>query len=315
MRGDVTAPVVTDAAVDAFWRDGVVCLRGVFTPDAIAAMAQPVDDALASAQSADLSALAGARRNRGAFGPVWITGGTSPGCAAFAAESVLPAVVAALLRSTAVYLYEDSVLVKEPGAMARTHWHQDLGYFHVDGTQLCTTWCPLDPADETTGAMRFVRGSHLRPETYRPNLFVTTEPIPGTDGEIVPDVDAGDFDARLLRARAGRHHGAPRAHAARGGWQPVARPAPARDLGALLRRRRARPRYAPVRRGSRNRGISPTAIRSVTTRTRRSGRDRHDREREGGVRLRRAVRPGVPVRLGHGVDLRRGGHVRGRAAR
>ena len=42
--------------------------------------------------------------------------------------------------------------------------------------------------------MRFVRGSHLRPETYRPNLFVTTDPIPGTDGEIVPDVDAGDFD-------------------------------------------------------------------------------------------------------------------------
>jgi ectoine hydroxylase-related dioxygenase (phytanoyl-CoA dioxygenase family) len=42
--------------------------------------------------------------------------------------------------------------------------------------------------------MRFVRGSHRFPETYRPNLFVTREPIPGTEGAPVPDVDAGDYE-------------------------------------------------------------------------------------------------------------------------
>ena len=42
--------------------------------------------------------------------------------------------------------------------------------------------------------MRFVRGSHRAAETYRPNLFVTRDPIPGTEGELVPDVDAGDYD-------------------------------------------------------------------------------------------------------------------------
>jgi ectoine hydroxylase-related dioxygenase (phytanoyl-CoA dioxygenase family) len=106
----------------------------------------------------------------------------------------LPELVAQVLRSATACLYEDSVLVKEPGAAEPTQWHQDLGYFHVDGTQLCTTWCPLDPADENSGAMRFARGSHLRSETYRPNLFVTTDPIPGTEGEVVPDVDGGAFD-------------------------------------------------------------------------------------------------------------------------
>jgi ectoine hydroxylase-related dioxygenase (phytanoyl-CoA dioxygenase family) len=108
----------------------------------------------------------------------------------FAADSGLPEVVGALLRARKVNLYEDSVLVKEPGARERTVWHQDLSYFHVDGEQLCTTWVPLDPTDATTGAVRYARGSHRWDAVYRPNLFVSSMPIPGTEGELVPDVDA-----------------------------------------------------------------------------------------------------------------------------
>jgi ectoine hydroxylase-related dioxygenase (phytanoyl-CoA dioxygenase family) len=186
--------MVTADDIETFWRDGVVCLRGALPRDLLDTMAQPVEHAVAGEESADLSALAGAS----AAQPRFVAGvdhwRTQPELRAFACDSPLPATVAALLRSTAIWLYEDSVLVKEPGAREATEWHQDLGYFHVEGTQLCTTWCPLDPADEETGAMRFVRGSHRFPETYRPNLFVTREPIPGTEGEVVPDVDAGDYD-------------------------------------------------------------------------------------------------------------------------
>ncbi len=115
---------------------------------------------------------------------------TRPQFRVFAADSPLPAIVGALLRATKVNLYEDSVLVKEPGALERTAWHQDLSYFHVDGEQLCTTWCPLDRVGSETGAVRYARGSHRWDEVYRPNLFVSTMPIPGTEGALVPDVDA-----------------------------------------------------------------------------------------------------------------------------
>jgi ectoine hydroxylase-related dioxygenase (phytanoyl-CoA dioxygenase family) len=186
--------MITTTELHEFWRDGVVCLRGVLSPDLLAAMAAPVEAAIAGDQSADLSALAGAPTAN----PRFVAGVDhwrhDARMRDFASSSPLPAIVAELLRSTVVYLYEDSVLVKEPGAAEPTQWHQDLGYFHVEGSQLCTTWCPLDPADEHTGAMRFVRGSHLRPEVYRPNLFVTADPIPGTEGEVVPDVDGGDFE-------------------------------------------------------------------------------------------------------------------------
>jgi ectoine hydroxylase-related dioxygenase (phytanoyl-CoA dioxygenase family) len=186
--------MVTTGDIETFWRDGVVCLRGVLPRQLLEAMAAPVEAAIASEQSADLSALAGAPSSGARFVAGVDHWRGQPEMRAFACDTPLPAIVAGLLRSTNVWLYEDSVLVKEPGAAEATEWHQDLGYFHVDGTQLCTTWCPLDPVDAQSGAMRFVRASHRFPETYQPNLFVTRDPIPGTEGEPVPDVDAGAFE-------------------------------------------------------------------------------------------------------------------------
>jgi len=80
------------------------------------------------------------------------------------------------------------VLVKEPGSPFATRFHTDAGYFHLTGDQICTSWVPLDPAGPDSGVVRWVRGSHLDPLDYRPNLFVSDEPIPGTRGERVPDV-------------------------------------------------------------------------------------------------------------------------------
>ena len=134
-------------------------------------MEAPVEAALAGTESVDLSEMGRGARGRGRVGADrrrrerestgrFVSGvdhwRTRPEFRAFAAESPLPAIVGALLRATKVNLYEDSVLVKEPGALERTVWHQDLSYFHVDGEQLCTTWCPLDPvgAGDRRGALR-----------------------------------------------------------------------------------------------------------------------------------------------------------------
>jgi ectoine hydroxylase-related dioxygenase (phytanoyl-CoA dioxygenase family) len=198
---------ITDAEIDTFWTDGVVCLRGVLDPALVAAMAAPVEEALRATESADLSEMG---RALAAAGETIATDGAVDGSSvstgafvsgvdhwrsqaefhAFAADSGLAAIVGALLRTSKVNLYEDSVLVKEPGALERTVWHQDLSYFHVDGVQLCTTWCPLDPTGPENGAVRYARGSHRWEPVFRPNLFVSSMPIPGTEGELVPDVDA-----------------------------------------------------------------------------------------------------------------------------
>ncbi len=183
-----------------FHRDGVVCLRAILDPAVLAGMEAPLEAALRSPAVADLSEMGrqlsgggvdvltdGATRGRFVSGvDHWRT---QPEFAKFACESALPGAVAAILKSRSLWLYEDSVLVKEPGTAERTAWHQDLGYFHVDGTQLATTWCPLDVVTAATGAVRYVVGSHRWSAAFRPNLFVSTMTIPGTIGADVPDID------------------------------------------------------------------------------------------------------------------------------
>ena len=214
---DRIAPLrdVTDAEIEAFWRDGVVCLRSILPAELLAPMVQPVEDALVSTAMADLSemgdALASGGVDRVVDGAVdglgvprgHFKGGTDHWLQQsefldFAVRSPLPAIVSALLRSSTVRLYEDSVLVKEPGTQERTAFHQDLAYFHLTGDQICTTWVPLDTVTADTGAVRFVVGSHLDRTEYRPNLFVTTMALPGTEGAEVPDYDELKGEARII---------------------------------------------------------------------------------------------------------------------
>ena len=197
---------LTDDEVETFWRDGVVCLRDVMPTEWLDYMEQPVDESLGTTTVADLSAMADAmagRADTNAAGPLprrHRSLARSAGVPRFAAESPLAAIAAQLLRTQGLWLYEDSVLVKEPGTTERTAFHQDMAYFHLDGDQVCTTWVPLDRVDAENGAVQFVRGSHLRRTRLRPNLFVTSEPIPGTEGEVVPDFSESaelvSFDTR-----------------------------------------------------------------------------------------------------------------------
>jgi len=217
MTTPTSAPTraVTDEEIAAFWRDGVVCLRDILPVDVVMSMAEPIDRMLAADEAADLTAMADALESgagatrlvdedvaasgvaRGTF-----RGGTDHWCvrpefAEFATASPVPTVVAALLRSENVWLYEDSVLVKEPGTQERTGFHQDMAYFHLDGENVCTTWIPLDEVDDSTGAVVYVVGSHLDHTEYRPNMFVSDMQLPGTVGEAVPDYSTID-DAPIV---------------------------------------------------------------------------------------------------------------------
>lgn len=179
---------ITDEEVATFRRDGVVLLRGVLQPEWVRALAGPVDRALGSGAAVDMGPMAGADADAPAFAGGVDHWRSDPVFEAFATRSPLAPMVAALLGSGTVHLWEDSVLVKEPGSPFPTFFHTDAGYFHLTGDQVCTTWVPLDAATPDSGVVRWVRGSHLDGVEYRPNLFVTDEPIPGTVGEVVPDV-------------------------------------------------------------------------------------------------------------------------------
>ena len=183
--------------IETFAVDGVVCLRGVLDPSDVAHMAEPVERALRGPEMSDLGAFTGRSGE-----PAFVAGVDhwrgDADFDRFARQSRLPEVAASLLASKRVWLYEDSVLVKEPGTPFRTQFHTDASYFHVSGTQACTFWVPLDAANPESGVVQYVRGSHRWDEEFRPNLFSIPDPIPGTEGSVVPDVLADPELAALL---------------------------------------------------------------------------------------------------------------------
>ena len=195
----MTRPI-TEAEVTSFWSEGVVVLRGILPTNWLAGLDEAVEHAIGSGETANLGPIAGdsSTSSPGFFAGVdhWKT---STAFSALAFDSPVVPIVASLLRSRHLWLWEDSLLVKEPGAPFETKFHSDDGYFHVSGEQVCTVWIPLDPAGPHNGALRWVRGSHNEGVSYRPNLFVTDEPLPHTVGSVVPEVEGSpEFADRMV---------------------------------------------------------------------------------------------------------------------
>ncbi|MDB5393505.1 MAG: hypothetical protein JWM91_1011 [Rhodospirillales bacterium] len=191
---------VSDEDVATFWRDGAVCLRGVIPQSWRDSVAEALEDWLRSPDCLDFTAYGGeiARQagaevltdigeRRGRFYSGTDHWQTRPAFRDLAQLSPLVPIAARLLRSRKINLYEDSILVKEPGTLEKTAFHQDIAYFHAEGHQICTTWMPLDPVTVETGALKFIRGSHLWKTQYRPNFFITELAMPDTEGENVPN--------------------------------------------------------------------------------------------------------------------------------
>lgn len=179
---------VTDQEIERFWADGVVVLRHILPTIWLDALSEPLERTITRGETVDLGTMA----SGGAGGPPFNAGVDhwrhDATFAAFSLRSPLAPIAATLLRSDRVALWEDSVLVKESGTPFETRFHTDAGYFHCEGEQICTAWVPLDAATPVSGMVRWVQGSHRFSDEFRPNLFVTDEPIDGTSGEVVPDV-------------------------------------------------------------------------------------------------------------------------------
>jgi len=204
---------VTQAEISSFIQDGVVHLPEIVNEDWLALIDSALKLMLNEPKMfADLTAL-GSDLNKTQDLTVLTDGGIRGGrflsgvdhwkedeiFAAFAKISPLPSIVAELMSSEKVYLYEDSVLIKEPGTAERTAFHQDLGYFHIEGENICTVWAPLDDVDYETGGVVYLRSSHKSNKVFKPNWFVVNESLPGTEGNDLPDIEISDEKLDLIQ--------------------------------------------------------------------------------------------------------------------
>jgi ectoine hydroxylase-related dioxygenase (phytanoyl-CoA dioxygenase family) len=185
----VDAPFdLTDEELDAFAQDGVVILRGVLTDDEVGALVRGVDRNLAQLSPLGMNATEPGKP--GAFVEDFRSWQRIPEYEQVIRTSALGRVAGQLMASREVRLFHDHLLVKEPGTLDRSPWHQDQPYYCIDGAQTVSFWLPLDPVARPS-TLEFVAGSHGG-KWYMPRSFVKKTAMVFDEGalEEVPDVDA-----------------------------------------------------------------------------------------------------------------------------
>ncbi|WP_108666055.1 phytanoyl-CoA dioxygenase family protein [Euzebya rosea] len=176
--------------IEAYQRDGVVVVRGAFSPEDVELARRAVD-----ANLADLSPRAkrASADDDGAFIEDFCNWQRIPEIERFVRESPAARIAAQLMGSRTVRLYHDHMLTKEPGTRQRTPWHQDQPYYNVEGTQNTSMWFPVDPVDRES-TLEFVAGSHSG-EWYMPRTFQDAQAKWFPEGTLsdLPDIE-GDPD-------------------------------------------------------------------------------------------------------------------------
>lgn len=105
-----------------------------------------------------------------------------------------------------VLLWNGTYIVKEPHTPAHVSWHQDLAYWGLDGEDQVSMWLALSTADETSGCMRMVPGSHRAGR--QGHRLTTDESNVLYQGQTVDEVDEADAVTCALRpGEASFHHG------------------------------------------------------------------------------------------------------------
>ncbi|MSO96537.1 MAG: phytanoyl-CoA dioxygenase [Thermoleophilia bacterium] len=178
---------VADGLIEAFRRDGAVCVRGAFSSGDLAQVEQAIEQNLAS--PGERALIASRPDDPGRFFEDFCNWQRLPQIEAIVRTSPASAIAGELMGAQRVRFYHDHVLVKEPGTVQRTPWHQDQPYYNVNGAQTCSVWLPVDPVPRVS-TLEFVAGSHLGP-WLMPRTFMDNQAKWFPDGALdeLPDIE------------------------------------------------------------------------------------------------------------------------------
>lgn len=156
-------PSLSDDEVEVYHRDGVICVRGVFGEPWLTRMAEAVDRVAAEPTPF------GVAQNQpdNGFANDLFMWRSDDDFRDFVLESPAASYAQRILGSPTVRLFYDQLFVKKVGSHVATPWHQDLTFWPIAGSQICSIWTPFDPVDRASSGLEFVRGSHTWPNRYK----------------------------------------------------------------------------------------------------------------------------------------------------
>ena len=216
----MAAGSVAQSDIDAYRRDGVVCLRGAIEAYWIEGLRAGFERNLtnpsdrASVFYDDAAAFVGLRdaETRGKYTgrevlarepsfmndmDNWLS---IPEYEDALRRSPIAEIAGRLMGARKANLFLQDVLLKDAGADKPTPWHQDMPFFPMEGDQTCTVWIPLDPI-RPENRIEYVAGSHLWGQAFLPLDMDDPDDHYGADMAAftpTPDVDARRGDYRIL---------------------------------------------------------------------------------------------------------------------
>ncbi len=180
----------------SFQTQGAVVVRSFLDKPQIDLLKQGIEYNLANPSK--LVTLASKPEDPGQFIEDFCTWQSNPFYRDIIFKSKLAALAKDLMGSQTVRLYHDHLLVKEPGTVQRTPWHQDQPYYNVQGMQNISMWIPVDPVSQES-TLQFLAQSHSGP-WLMPRTFLSKEArwFPAGSLAEVPDIDAAPHQYPLL---------------------------------------------------------------------------------------------------------------------
>lgn len=188
--------VVTPDLMQAFARDGAVCLPQLLNADDIALLRAGIDANIAT--PSPRAKVASLPDDPGFFIEDFCNWQDNAAYRQVITASPLAAAAGRLMHSQQVRLYHDHMLTKEPGTRQKTPWHQDQPYYNIDGRQNISFWIPVDPVPRAS-TLEFVAGSHLGP-WLMPRTFMDHQAKWFPEGSLadLPDIEADRSQFTIL---------------------------------------------------------------------------------------------------------------------
>ena len=145
-----------------FDADGVICLRGLFSPPWLARMRIAVDRVMdanhALARPREVTKALGGSSGRFHINSfVWRW---DEDFRDWAMNSPCAEIAAELMGEDSVRLFYDQLFVKEPNTTEMTDWHQDLPFWPLAGKDVLSVWVPLVDVGPDNSALEYIAGSH-----------------------------------------------------------------------------------------------------------------------------------------------------------
>ena len=200
------ATQVTDEMIEAYQRDGVVLVKGLWA-DRVEVIRAGIERNMAEPGPYGAENLKPGEGGR--FFDDYCNWTRIPEFEEVIRQSDVADVAAALMGSARVQMFHDHVLVKEPGTSKPTPWHQDGPYYFVGGRQTISFWSPMDPVREAS--LRCVAGSHKWEREVLPTRWLSeTNFYPDPEkymAALSPEAQAaGGADAKPMESGEHKDH-------------------------------------------------------------------------------------------------------------